>query len=145
MSRPTQDADIPDKRLRVRACHPLRNGFPAGFPFPFTENIRRSYNPAPAWTGTVWAAPRSIATTGGITVVFFSSGYLDVSVRRVGFPIIGMKALQTSGLPHSETRGYSGYLLLPAAYRSLSRPSSPPRAKASAVRPCLLSRVSLSY
>ena len=32
-----------------------------------------------------------------------------------------------------------GYLLLNAAYRSLSRPSSPPRAKASTVCPCLLS------
>ena len=32
-----------------------------------------------------------------------------------------------------------GHLHLPAAYRSLSRPSSPPRAKASAMRPCLLS------
>ncbi len=31
-----------------------------------------------------------------------------------------------------------GYLLLNAAYRSLSRPSSPPRAKASTVCPCLL-------
>ena len=33
-----------------------------------------------------------------------------------------------------------GHLHLPAAYRSLSRPSSPPRAKASAVRPSILSR-----
>ena len=32
-----------------------------------------------------------------------------------------------------------GYLHLPRAYRSLSRPSSPPRAKASTVCPCLLS------
>ena len=32
-----------------------------------------------------------------------------------------------------------GYLHLPEAYRSLSRPSSPPRDKASAMRPCLLS------
>ena len=32
-----------------------------------------------------------------------------------------------------------GYLHLPRAYRSLSRPSSPPRAKASAMRPYLLS------
>ena len=31
----------------------------------------------------VWALPRSLAATYGITVVFFSSGYLDVSVRRV--------------------------------------------------------------
>ena len=33
----------------------------------------------------------------------------------------------------------NGHLHLPAAYRSLSRPSSPPRAKASALRPFLLS------
>ena len=35
--------------------------------------------------------------------------------------------------------GIKGYLHLPQAYRSLSRPSSPPRAKASAMRPYLLS------
>ena len=34
------------------------------------------------------------------------------------------------------------YLHLPPAYRSLSRPSSPPRAKASTVCPCLLSLTS---
>ena len=43
--------------------------------------------------------------------------------------------LQRDGLPHSETCGYNGYLLLPAAYRSLSRPSSPLRAKAFTMRP----------
>ena len=37
--------------------------------------------------------------------------------------------------------GIKGYLHLPQAYRSLSRPSSPPRAKASTVCPCLLSFV----
>ena len=31
----------------------------------------------------VWAVPRSLAATYGITLVFFSSGYLDVSVPRV--------------------------------------------------------------
>ena len=34
-------------------------------------------------TVLVWAPPISLATTLGITVVFFSSGYLDVSVPRV--------------------------------------------------------------
>ncbi len=43
----------------------------------------QSYNPAPAVTDTVWALPRSLATTCGITIVFSSSGYLDVSVLRV--------------------------------------------------------------
>ena len=38
--------------------------------------------------------------------------------------------------------GIKGYLRLPRAFRSLSRPSSPPRAKASTVCPCLLSPTS---
>ena len=33
----------------------------------------------------VWAIPVSLATTQGITIVFFSSPYLDVSVQEVGF------------------------------------------------------------
>ena len=40
------------------------------------------YNPAPE--GTVWALPRSLAATGGISFDFFSWGYLDVSVLPVG-------------------------------------------------------------
>ncbi len=35
----------------------------------------------------VWAVPISLATTQGITIVFFSSPYLDVSVQEVGFRI----------------------------------------------------------
>ena len=38
------------------------------------------------------------------------------------------------GFPHSEIHGYYGYLLLPVAYRSLSRPSSAPDAKAFPLR-----------
>ena len=44
---------------------------------------RRSYYPNHAVTSLVWALPLSLATTRGITVVFFSCGYLDVSVPRV--------------------------------------------------------------
>ena len=33
----------------------------------------------------VWPPPLSLATTRGISVDFFSSGYLDVSVPRVPF------------------------------------------------------------
>ena len=32
----------------------------------------------------VWAIPVSLATTQGIIIIFFSSAYLDVSVRQVG-------------------------------------------------------------
>ena len=86
-----------------------------------------SYNPKYAVTSLVWANPRSLATTYGITFVFFSSAYLDVSVQRVCLPI-GMTCLQHAGLPHSDIYGYYGYVLLPVAFRSLSRPSSPLRA-----------------
>ena len=40
----------------------------------------------------------------------------------------------SSGFPHSEIHGFNGYLLLPVAYRSLSRPSSAPDAKAFPLR-----------
>ena len=46
-------------------------------------SMSKSYNPNIAETILVWASPFSIASTGGITIVFFSSGYLDVSVHRV--------------------------------------------------------------
>ncbi len=42
-----------------------------------------SYNPNTAVTALVWANPSSLAATIGITIVFSSSGYLDVSVPRV--------------------------------------------------------------
>ena len=63
-----------------------------------------SYNPRIAVTTLVWANPRSLATTYGITFVFFSSAYLDVSVQRVCSPI-GVLCLQHSGLPHSDIYG----------------------------------------
>ena len=35
--------------------------------------------------GTVWAIPRSLAATDGVSFDFLSYGYLAVSVPRVGF------------------------------------------------------------
>ena len=68
------------------------------------HRISWSYNPIIAVTTMVWANPRSLATTYGITFVFFSSAYLDVSVQRVCSPI-GVLCLQHSGLPHSDIYG----------------------------------------
>jgi hypothetical protein len=48
----------------------------------------QSYNPGYAVTYPVWANPRSLATTYGITVVFFSYGYLDVSVPHVRLHVL---------------------------------------------------------
>ena len=39
----------------------------------------------PQKPGTVWAGPRSLAATSGVSIDFLSYGYLDVSVPRVGF------------------------------------------------------------
>ena len=38
----------------------------------------------PQKPGVVWAVPRSLAATDGVSFDFLSSGYLDVSVPRVG-------------------------------------------------------------
>ena len=61
---------------------------PASHPVPLIAYVTtsQSYNPDPAVTGSVWANPRSLATTCGITVVFSSYAYLDVSVQRVRLP-----------------------------------------------------------
>ena len=52
------------------------------FQFPL-HTRSQPYNPSRAVTLLVWANPRSLATTYGITFVFFSCAYLDVSVQRV--------------------------------------------------------------
>ena len=71
-------------------------------------------------------------------VVFSSSGYLDVSVHRVPFPKlwIGLGMLEVclkQVSPFGDLR-IDGYLPLPEAFRSLSRPSSALSAKASTIR-----------
>ena len=47
--------------------------------------ILLSYNPHFARQEWVWAVSLSLATTEEITVVFFSYGYLDVSVPHVRY------------------------------------------------------------
>ena len=42
---------------------------------PIFKPLWQSYYPNDAETSLVWAVPRSIATTKGITIVLFSSGY----------------------------------------------------------------------
>src|SRR5690606_33248500 len=53
------------------------------------------------------AVPISLATTLGISVDFFSCGYLDVSVRRVRFASLWIQDAMTTraGFPHSEICG----------------------------------------
>ena len=79
----------------------------------------------------VWAIPRSLATTRGVSIDFLSYGYLDVSVPRV---CVLTTILQIARLPHSDIHGsiricQSPWLI--AAYRVLRRlqePRHPPYA-----------------
>ena len=87
---------------------------------------------------SVWPNPRSLATTSGISVDFSSSPYLDVSVQAV--PHVRLfcsthvdRVLLCRVSPFGHLR-INGHLHLPEAFRSLSRPSSAPDAKAFPLR-----------
>ena len=78
----------------------------------------RSYNPLKSENFRVWANPRSLATTSGITIVFSSSGYLDVSVLRVFLPSqTGCHAFSMTGFPIRTSTDQSSF----AAPRSFSQ------------------------
>ena len=127
------------KVFRVRGCHPLRRCFPASSTTLHLATTR-SYNPSNAGTSLVWALPRSLATTGGIIVYFL---FLEVlrCFSSLGSPphYVDNRPSAYWVVPFGDPR-VNGHLHLTGAYRSLSRPSSPVRAKASAMRPFLLSR-----
>ena len=87
-----------------------------------------------------WPGPRSLATTSGVSVDVLSSGYLDVSVRRVCFVILCIQITMTHTgrvSPFGNLR-IKGCSHLPTAYRSVLRPSSPLSAKASTKCPLTL-------
>jgi hypothetical protein len=97
------------RAFRIRDFHPLRSAFPDRSPTRQNPAVERPATPAPLRT-PVWALPRSLAATTGITVVFFSSGYLDVSVPPVCLPSPisfshGCHPMTGGGFPHSDTPG----------------------------------------
>ena len=98
------------------------------------ESIMRS-EPRSART-PVWALPLSLAATYGITIVFFSSGYLDVSVHRVPLHTlwigVWIREVFSRGFPHSDICGSMDICSSPqlfAAYHVFHRllvPRHPP-------------------
>jgi hypothetical protein len=81
--------------FHVRDYHPLLCYFPE------TSITTRHYYHN-------WANPISLATTFGISVDFFSSGYLDVSVPRVCLTFLCIQKVtpdKSGRLPHSEILG----------------------------------------
>ena len=127
VSRPTQASRPPAARFRARGCHPLRRAFPGA-----CAAVRRilcgilqprGMNPP------VWAGPRSLAATGGISFDFLS------------WP--GSQGSPCGVAPFGDPR-VTGRLRLAVEYRRLPRPSSPSAAKASVMRPKSLSAEILS-
>ena len=121
--------------FRLRGSHPL---WPA-FPYRSANLSCRCVGPQPRRINPpVCPLPRSLATTCGISVDFSSSPYLDVSVQAV--PHLRLfDSTQADGVllrrvsPFGHLR-IKAYVQLPAAYRSLSRPSSALDAKAFPLR-----------
>ena len=97
-----------------------------------------SPNPENPERPSVWPPPRSLATTSGISVDVFSSSYLDVSVQTVPPTYLFYSVCSSTVLPYwvapFGNLRINDYLRLPEAYRSLSRPSSAPDAKAFPLR-----------
>ena len=122
--------------FRLRASHPLWTAFP----YRSAKLLYRDAGPNPEdpERPSVWPLPRSLATTCGISVDVFSSSYLDVSVQTVPYVILFYsyhvdRVLLCRVSPFGNPR-ISAYVQLPVAYRSLSRPSSAPDAKAFPLR-----------
>ena len=143
VSRVTQGTGWPRKSLREWGCHPLRPDFPVRH----TSLMRRV---APALQPPACRNMRGLGSSpvarrywGNHSYFLFlrvlrcfSSPRWPPGVRRDNAP---------SGhwvVPFGDPR-VNGHLRLTAAFRSLSRPSSPPRAKASAMRPSVLPSTSL--
>ena len=121
--------------FHLRVSHPLWMAFPC-----HSINLScRCAGPQPRRIiPPVWPLPRSLATTCGISVDVSSSPYLDVSVQAV--PRVRLfdsthadRVLLCRVSPFGNLR-VKAYVQLTAAYRSLSRPSSAPDAKAFPLR-----------
>ncbi len=128
-----------DNRFRLRDYHPLRSLFPERSANAVFLTANRCPQPHKA-SFVVWADPLSLAATNGVSLDFFSCRYLDVSVPcvRPTWPMhsaMGERIWLPSpdGFPHSEIPGLTDARLLPRAYRSLPRPSSPLDTKTSPI------------
>ena len=118
VSRRTQDpARLPD-HFDYRTC----TFFGRAFNRVRLCSFLSSRGPSTPVLRPVWASPLSLAATQGITVVFFSSGYLDVSVHRVP-PCTAMCSPcgdRLCGRPGSPIRRSAGLRFL-TAHRRISQ------------------------
>ena len=124
--------------FRIRGYHPLRRAVPGASAtilfcnFPTVpENcpigpLNTAYATLPGYhTYAVWAVSVSLAATSEITVVFFSWGYLDVSVRPVRLIILCIRMMMSRHYPGRVSPfGNLRIRACLAAPRSLSQPAA---------------------
>ena len=153
MSRGTLDPAL-STRLSLTGLSPSLAGLPRTVLLGLSNQWRFSAicrsEPRSART-PVWALPLSLAATGGITVVFSSSGYLDVSVHRVPLHNLWIQSwihgVCPCGFPHSDIRGSRDICSSPrlfAAYHvflRLSVPRHPPCALSCLTSACIALQV----
>ena len=132
--------------VRVNGCHVLRRGFPDPFRSAAVRRIGGPTTPDVPKHGGFGLLPSRSPLLGESLVYFL---FLRV-LRCFSSPRLPLHSSADNSpsdcwvVPFGNPR-IKDYLHLPEAYRSLSRPSSPPRAKASTRRPNFLSPLITSY
>ena len=126
--------------VHVRDSHPLRCNFPDAS-IPHSDATAWSYNPGCALLHRRFGLLPVRSPLLGESLLFS----LPAGTKMFQFPAFASLHQARDSCPSGSwvvpfgNRGIKGHLHLPRAYRSLSRPSSPPRAKASTRRPNFLS------
>ena len=123
------------RSVRVRDCHPLWSRFPNTFHLA-TPALRRPYNPPAHVPGFGLARFRSPLLAGSL-VCFPFLRVLRCFSSPGNCPLRDATASPWRVAPFGHLR-IKGCLRLPAAFRSLPRPSSSLGAKASPIRPFML-------
>ena len=133
-------------KLRLRDCHPLWSNFPERSPHD-SSTTSWSYNPGYALLHSRFRLFPGRSPLLGESLVYFL--FLQVlrcfSSLRLPLHLSAENSPSDCWVVPFGNPWIKGYLHLPMAYRSLSRPSSPPRAKASTRRPNFLSPLSILY
>ena len=120
--------------FRVRGCHPLRPAFPGVFRYSRFFHVACPTTPRAPRRPRFGLAPFRSPLLGGS--LLFSFPPTTGMFRFVGFasPQGGCRACARRVAPFGHPRIH-GRSRLPVVFRGLPRPSSPPGAKASSVRP----------
>jgi len=116
----------------LQEYHLLFSAFPGKFGHPVTGLHmlgRTPHLPALSGKDSVWANPFSLAANNGISIDFSSSWYSDVSFPTVCDPCGSPERLAATLVDYTPFGNLriEDCLRLPGAYRSLPRPSSPPK------------------